>query len=84
MADEARATAEVMALPPRRRGPGRIPDGMPELPNDPRFARLCARLGLVQFWSEAGRWPDCVDQVPYGFKADCEKVRHVPIESLGF
>ena len=57
--------------------------GMPELRNDPRFARLCARLGLVQFWLESGRWPDCVDEVPYDFKAECEKARHVPIDSFG-
>ena len=40
---------------------------LPELRNDPRFIRLCARLGLVQFWTArdcwsrssnpAGRWP---------------------------
>ena len=58
--------------------------GMPELRNDPRFVRLCARLGLVEFWMATGKWPDCVDEVPYDFKAECAKVRHVPKEEFGF
>jgi len=58
--------------------------GMPELRNDRRFARLCARLGLVEFWLATGKWPDCVDEVPYDLKAECKKVSHVPIESFGF
>jgi hypothetical protein len=33
--------------------------GMPELRNDPRFAPLCARLGLVEFWMATDKWPDC-------------------------
>ena len=57
---------------------------MPELRNDPRFARLCARLGLVEFWVATGKWPDCADEVPYDFKAECEKARHVPIDDFGF
>ena len=40
---------------------------------DPRFARLCARLGLVEFWMKTGLWPDCATEVPYDFKAECEK-----------
>ena len=40
---------------------------------DPRFVRLCARLGLVEFWLGTGKWPDCVDEVPYDFKAECAK-----------
>jgi len=58
--------------------------GMPELRNDPRFATLCARLGLVRFWLATGRWPDCADEVPYDFRAECEKARHVPIQDFGF
>ena len=38
----------------------------------PRFARLCARLGLAQYWLETGRWPDCAREVPYDFKSECE------------
>jgi tetratricopeptide (TPR) repeat protein len=58
--------------------------GMPELRNDSRFVRLCARLGLVEFWLATGKWPDCADEVPYDFKAECEKARHVPIQEFGF
>jgi tetratricopeptide (TPR) repeat protein len=58
--------------------------GMPEMRNDPRFARLCARLGLVEFWTATGKWPDCVDEVPYDFKAECAKARHVPKAEFGF
>ena len=57
--------------------------GMPELRNDPRFARLCARLGLVEFWMATGKWPDCADEVPYDFKAECAKAQHVPKEDFG-
>jgi TolB-like protein len=58
--------------------------GMPELRNDPRFVHLCARLGLVEFWLTTGKWPDCANEVPYDFKAECEKARAVPIDELGF
>ena len=58
--------------------------GMPELRNDLRFPRLCARLGLVEFWMATGKWPDCADEVPYDFKAECAKVQHVPKEDFGF
>jgi adenylate cyclase len=40
---------------------------------DPRFARLCARLGLVELWMTTNHWPDCAAEVPYDFKAECEK-----------
>jgi len=59
-------------------------DGLPELRNDPRFVPLCARLGLVEFWLATGKWPDCVDAVPYDFKAECERARHIPIQQFGF
>jgi TolB-like protein len=59
-------------------------DGMPEIRKDPRFVTLCARLGLVEFWLATGKWPDCVDQVPYDFKAECEKARHVAADPFGF
>jgi len=58
--------------------------GMPELRNDPRFARLCARLGLAQFWIATDKWPDCADEVPYDFRAACEAARHIPVEEFGF
>lgn len=58
--------------------------GMPELRNDPRFPRLCARLGLVEYWTSSGKWPDCADAVPYDFRAECARARDVPVESFGF
>ncbi|HLK86033.1 MAG TPA: hypothetical protein VKT27_05950 [Candidatus Binataceae bacterium] len=58
--------------------------GMPELRNDLRFPRLCARLGLVEFWTATGKWPDCADEVPYDFRAECAKVRDIPKEDFEF
>jgi len=29
----------------------------------------------VSFWLATGQWPDCVDQLPYDFRAACEQVR---------
>jgi hypothetical protein len=45
------------------------------LRRDPRFATLCARLGLVDYWRQSDIWPDCVDEVAdiYNFRAECEK-----------
>ena len=57
---------------------------MPELRNDLRFPRLCARLGLVEFWAATGKRPDCADEVPYDFEAECAKVRHIPKQDSGF
>ena len=58
--------------------------GMPAIRNDPRFVRLCARLGLVEFWLTTQKWPDCVDEVPYDFKAACENARSIPKEAFAF
>jgi TolB-like protein len=58
--------------------------GMSEIRNDPRFVQLCARLGLVEFWLATQKWPDCVDEVPYDFKAACEKARSIPKEAFAF
>jgi len=93
LVDEAYRAAEIARLGPI--GPGDDimgPDayrpgmlfhvGMPELRNDPRFPRLCARLGLVEFWMTTGKWPDCVDEVPYDLKAECTKARHIPKEDF--
>jgi TolB-like protein len=44
------------------------------LMDDPRFLRLCAKLGLVHYWLETSRWPDCADQVRYDFRAEARKV----------
>jgi TolB-like protein len=58
--------------------------GMPELRNDLRFPRLCARLGLVEFWLATGKWPDCADEVPYDFKLECHEAQHIPKDDFGF
>ncbi|MGB5325646.1 MAG: hypothetical protein WBN40_09520, partial [Pseudomonadales bacterium] len=50
---------------------------MPELRNDARFIPLCARLGLVEFWTATGIWPDCASAVPYDFKAACANATQV-------
>ena len=42
--------------------------------DDPRFVRLCARLGLATYWVEQNRWPDCADQVPYDFKSEARRL----------
>ena len=57
---------------------------MPELRNDPRFVRLCARLGLVELWLATNKWPDCAAEVPYDFKRACAEVQGVPKDEFGF
>ncbi|MGE0045437.1 MAG: hypothetical protein AB7J28_08555 [Hyphomonadaceae bacterium] len=39
----------------------------------PRFVKFCARLGLVDYWLESGVWPDCADETPYDFRAECAR-----------
>ena len=53
---------------------------LPELRRDPRFVKLCARLGLVEYWLATQQWPDCVPEVApyYDFKAECERYRNHP------
>ena len=95
LVEEAYRTAETAYLGPRGTADDSMgPDGyrtgllfhaiMPELRDDPRFVRLCARLGLVEFWLATGKWPDCVDEVPYDFKAECEKARMIPVHEFRF
>ena len=52
----------------------------PELRCDPRFIKLCARVGLVDYWLTTQKWPDCVDEVApyYDFRAECERVAAGP------
>jgi tetratricopeptide (TPR) repeat protein len=59
-------------------------NGMPEIRNDARFVRLCARLGLVEFWLKTQKWPDCVDEVPYDFRSECAKARDTAKEPFRF
>jgi len=49
---------------------------LPAMRRDPRFAGLCAQLGLVEYWMATDAWPDCVEEVApyYDFKAECRRV----------
>ncbi len=49
---------------------------------DPRFIKLCARLGLVKFWLETGVRPDFADQVDYNFDALCQSHAETPIDTF--
>ena len=51
------------------------------LRRDPRFATLCARVGLVDYWCQSQNWPDCVDEVKavYDFRAACENAAAKPV-----
>jgi len=42
--------------------------------DDPRFVRLCAKLGLCEYWVATGRWPDCADDVSYDFRAEARRL----------
>lgn len=95
LVDEAYRAAETARLGPAGAGDDIMgPDayrtsllfqaGMPEMRNDPRFARLCARLGLVEFWTATGKWPDCADEVPYDFRAECARLQYTPKDAFSF
>jgi TolB-like protein len=45
------------------------------LRRDVRFPRLCARLGLVEYWLTSDVWPDCVQDIApfYDFKVEGRK-----------
>ena len=55
-----------------------FPAAYTKLRADPRFVKLCARLGLVEYWLATHNWPDCAAMVPYDFRAECEKYRDYP------
>jgi len=42
---------------------------------DPRFMRLCARLGLCDYWLATDRWPDCADELTpyYDFRREARR-----------
>jgi len=42
---------------------------------DPRFVRLCAKLGWAQYWVATDGWPDCADETApfYDFRAECRR-----------
>ena len=46
------------------------------LRRDRRFAEVCVRLGLYDYWRGTGNWPDCVAELApiYDLEAECAKV----------
>lgn len=59
-----------------------FPAAFAPLRADPRFVKLCARLGLVDYWLTAGVWPDCADETPYDFRAACIAARDIPQDAF--
>lgn len=95
LVDEAYRASEVVRLGPSGSVEDLMgPDGyrtaiffqanMPELRNDPRFPRLCARLGLVDHWLATGKWPDCASETPYAFELECERAQATERETFDF
>jgi hypothetical protein len=43
---------------------------------DRRFVRLCAKIGLTDYWASTDRWPDCAEEaaLSYDFKAECRRL----------
>lgn len=50
---------------------------MRSLLHDPRFMPLAARLGLVDYWTKTGKWPDfCLDfDLPYDCKREAARLQ---------
>jgi DNA-binding winged helix-turn-helix (wHTH) protein/tetratricopeptide (TPR) repeat protein len=48
--------------------------------HDPRFMRVAARLGLLQYWQSSGQWPDfCFDaDLPYDCKREAAAALRSP------
>jgi len=48
----------------------------PEFRRDPRFAKICGRLGLIDYWRTTQHWPDCEAELApyYDFRNECEKI----------
>jgi TolB-like protein len=40
------------------------------LSKSPKFLDLADRLGLCAYWRDTGRWPDCVEWLPYDLEAE--------------
>ena len=88
LADEAfqlidQASFAYMFDPELRSPNGAIDDGVifsilhkPEMFKDIRFVRLCAKLGLCDYWVNTGSWPDCAEAVApyYDFKAEARRL----------
>jgi TolB-like protein len=90
MVEEAFDLIERAPFDYMRSSEGRPPNGVlspiimfsafdaPRFREDRRFVRLCAKLGLCDYWIETGHWPDCAAEgvLPYDFKAECARALH--------
>jgi len=41
---------------------------------DRRFPRLCAKLGLCDYWMRSGHWPDCADRIDDDFREQVKRL----------
>ncbi|HEX4080803.1 MAG TPA: winged helix-turn-helix domain-containing protein [Rhizomicrobium sp.] len=88
LADEAFALVEqasfaFMVDPDRCSPNGAVDDGLifgvshnSQMMRDARFVRLCAKLGLCDYWVKTGNWPDCAQAVAphYDFKDEARRL----------
>ena len=53
--------------------------------SDIRFVRLCAKMGLCDYWVTTDRWPDCAADgvLPYDFKAVCRAIAEPRVQAAG-
>lgn len=53
--------------------------------SDVRFVRLCAKMGLCDYWVKTDRWPDCAADgvLPYDFKAVCRAIAEPRVQVAG-
>ena len=45
-----------------------------QMMQDVRFVTFCAKIGLVDYWMQTGRWPDCADRVAYDFRGEARRL----------
>lgn len=69
-------SAAIAGFPPALQAGGLFMFDGAALRSDARFARVCARLNLVDYWMKSGHWPDCASEVSYDFRSECEKAAH--------
>ncbi|HEY3777847.1 MAG TPA: hypothetical protein VGL35_07300 [Rhizomicrobium sp.] len=77
------ASFAYMFDPDRRSPNGAADDGVifsilhnSQIMKDIRFVRLCAKLGLCDYWVKTENWPDCAEGVApyYDFKAEARRL----------
>jgi adenylate cyclase len=54
------------------------------LRHDPRFAEVCVRLGLHDYWRSTGQWPDCIAEIApfYDFAASAKAASDLARQEL--